>query len=143
MVAASLLAASAGAQTTMTLPGFHTPTGNIRCFASLADSAPATLHCQIGQADYSAQLQARCLQPDGSGVDWHGFELGARSRGLVSCSGGILYSPDTQHPLYANLPYGKTWRHAPFACASRLSGVTCTNGHGHGLFVSRQSFRTW
>ena len=54
-----------------------------------------------------------------------------------------LYDPGTQRPTYATLPYGKTWRHGSFTCDSRLTGVTCTNTHGHGLFLSRQSLRAW
>jgi acetylornithine deacetylase/succinyl-diaminopimelate desuccinylase-like protein len=54
---------------------------------------------------------------------------------------GILYDPGTQRPVYTTLPYGKVWRRGPFTCASRLAGVTCTNTRGHGLFLSRQSWR--
>ena len=44
---------------------------------------------------------------------------------------------------YVDLPYGRTWRHGAFSCASRVTGVTCRNRAGHGLFVSRQSWRAW
>ena len=40
-------------------------------------------------------------------------------------------------------PYGKVWRHAMFTCWSRVTGVTCQNRAGHGLFLSRQSWRAW
>ncbi len=115
------------------LPGFRSPSGNIRCYL-----VPATLRCQLAHADYAARLQARC-----SGLDWHGFELTASRKAGVTCSGGILYSPGTQRPVYVNLPYGKSWRHGVFTCTSRLTGVTCTNRSGHGLFVSRQTWRVW
>lgn len=100
------------------------------------------MYCTIRRADYAGRLQARCLAPP-TGLDWHGFELGARTRGRVVCSGGILYSPDTQVPRYRTLPYGRTWRHGAFACTSRRTGVTCRNHSGHGLFVSRESWRAW
>ncbi|MDX6504869.1 MAG: hypothetical protein QOE29_1994, partial [Gaiellaceae bacterium] len=58
-------------------------------------------------------------------------------------SGGILYDPGTQRPVYTTLPYGKTSRHGPFTCVSRFTGVTCTSDRGHGLFISRQSWRAW
>jgi uncharacterized protein DUF6636 len=80
---------------------------------------------------------------DGSGVDWHGFELGSRSAGHVLCTGGILYDPGTQAPRYVTLSYGRTWRSGAFTCVSRTSGLTCTNARGHGVFVSRESWRAW
>jgi hypothetical protein len=124
------------------LPGFHSPSGNIRCYAEPGGGAPV-LRCEIGQAGYARTLQARCLRPDGSGVDWHGFELGAANRGQVTCSGGILYDTSRYRLSFANLPYGRTWRHRPFSCVSRITGVTCRNARGHGLFISRASWRAW
>ena len=133
----AVTAAPAAAKTV--LPGFHSPSGNIRCLL-----APGrVLRCDLRRADYAAALQARCMRPGGAGVDWHGFELPAARKGTVTCSGGILYNPGTQRPAYANLPYGQTWRRGPFTCDSRVTGVTCRNTGGHGLFVSRQSWRAW
>jgi hypothetical protein len=132
------------------LPGFRSPTGNIKCLfvpgarnGSGRGHSPNTLRCELGHADYASKLQARCMGPNGAGVDWHGFELSAKGRGLVTCTGGILYNPGTQHPSYVTLPYGKTWRQGVFTCLSRITGVTCRNREGHGLFVSRQAWRTW
>jgi hypothetical protein len=76
-------------------------------------------------------------------LDWHGFELPAAGKGAVTCSGGVLYDPDTQRPSYVVLPYGHRWQHAGFTCLSQSSGVTCTNAARHGLLVSRQSWRVW
>ncbi len=83
------------------------------------------------------------MAPNGAGVDWHGFTLSATGKGQLNCSGGILYNPSTQTPSYVTLPYGKSWQRGVFTCTSRLSGVTCRNRAGHGLFVSRQSWRVW
>jgi hypothetical protein len=141
VVAAScaLALAVCGSATAKTvLPGFHSPTGNIRCLF-----VHGALRCQIARADYAKTLQARCMAPGGAGVDWHGFELGATVKGGVTCSGGILYSPDTERPVYVNLPYGRTWRQGVFTCTSQITGVTCRNRTGHGLFVSRQTWRAW
>ena len=124
------------------LPGFHSPSKNIRCYAEPGGGSPV-LRCEIGQAAYAQALQATCMRPDGSGVDWHGFELGARGRGLVTCSGGVLYDTSRYRPRFVDLPYGRTWRHSPFSCVSRITGVTCRNGNGHGLFLSRASWRAW
>jgi hypothetical protein len=79
----------------------------------------------------------------GPSVDWHGWELSPTGKGLVTCSGGILYNPGSQKPTYVNLPYGRTWRQGGFTCLSRITGVTCRNRAGHGLFISRQSWRAW
>src|SRR5437868_3506482 len=89
------------------LPGFHSPSGNIRCYP---EPGASLLRCDIARSAYGKALQARCLRPDGSGVDWHGFELGATTRGRVTCSGGILYDSSRYRPTYADLPYGRTWR---------------------------------
>jgi hypothetical protein len=126
------------------LPGFHSPSGNIRCFAvPIAGTTADTLRCEIKQSRYASALQARCMRPDGSGVDWHGFELTQTGRGAVTCSGGVLYNTGTQQPSFVGLAYGHTWRRAGFTCVSRVTGVSCRNGHGHGLFISRESWRAW
>jgi hypothetical protein len=96
--------------------------------------------CSIAHAYYAGQLQARCLGPSRTGVDWHGFSLGPSTRGRVLCTGGILYSG---RPSYVTLPYGKTWRQGVFICTSRVAGVTCRNPKGHGLFVSRGAWKVW
>ena len=48
-----------------------------------------------------------------------------------------------RHAAFVVLAYGHTWRSHGFTCSSRLTGLMCTNGHGHGLFLSRESFRLW
>src|ERR1700693_4075353 len=124
-----LVPAGAGAAKTP-LPSFRSPSGNIRCFDA------GVLHCNIAQADYAKTLQDRCMA--GPSVDWHGFQLSATGKGVISCSGGLLYNPHTQTPHYPILAYGKTWRPGGFTCASAFMGVTCHNRAGHGLFISRQ-----
>lgn len=115
------------------LPSFRSPSGNIRCFDA------GVLHCQIAQADYAKTLQDRCIA--GASLDWHGYELSATGKGGVSCSGGILYNPATRTPHYPMLAYGNTWRHGGFTCTSAVTRVACHNHAGHGLFVSRRSWR--
>ena len=123
------------------LPGIRSPSGNIHCF--VVPGRPSVLRCEIAHSKYAAKLQARCLAPNGTGVDWHGFELTAAGKGAVTCSGGILYNPDTERPAYVTLAYGKTWRQDAFTCTSRTTGLTCRNRAGHGLFISRESWRAW
>jgi hypothetical protein len=129
-----LLLSSAAAALTF-LPAIRTPSHSISCFAT------NVLRCEVAHSSYAQTLQNRCMA--GPSVDWHGFELPPNGKGLVTCSGGILYNPDTQRPSYVTLPYGKTWRRGVFTCRSRTTGLTCTNHRGHGLFISRESWRAW
>jgi hypothetical protein len=48
------------------LPGFRSPSGNIKCFVV------RSLYCEIDNANYRQRLQASC------GLDWHGFQLTPR-----------------------------------------------------------------
>jgi hypothetical protein len=145
-----LVPVAAASASAATLPGFRSPSGNISCLfipSSPLDSGsgrtPATILCKLAHADYAKALQKRCLGLNGSGVDWHGFSLPAARKGTVLCSGGILYNPTTQHPSYVRLAYGKTWRQKMFSCTSQFNGVNCSNPSGHGMFISRQTWRTW
>jgi hypothetical protein len=145
--AGALVAATVAAAAT--IPGFRSPSGNIKCLfipsapTGNGSRTPATILCTVAHADYAKTLQARCLGPTGAGVDWHGFLLPAARKGTVSCSGGALYNPTTQHPSYVTLAYGKTWRQKMFSCTSAFNGVNCSNPSGHGMFISRQTWRTW
>ncbi len=146
--AAPASASVAGSATS--LPGFRSPSGNISCLfipSAPLDSGsgrtPATILCKLAHADYAKTLQARCMGPTGAGVDWHGFLLPAARKGAVNCSGGILYDPTKQHPSYVTLAYGKVWRQKMFSCRSMVTGVNCSNPSGHGMFISRQTWRTW
>jgi hypothetical protein len=136
------LALFAGAATAARLPGVKTPSKNISCF--YVPQRPTThgnLLCNIKQVAYTKALQARCIAPP-TGLDWHGFTLPDTKRGEVLCTGGIMYDArDT--PTFVTLAYGKTWQHRGFTCTSRFTGLTCTNAAGHGLFISRASWRAW
>jgi hypothetical protein len=137
-----VLAVCSGAAAAARLPGVRTPSKNIRCF--YVPQRPTThgnLLCNIQHASYTRALQARCIAPP-TGLDWHGFTLSDTRRGEVLCAGGLMYDGrDT--PTFVTLAYGKTWRHAGFTCTSRVTGLTCTNAAGHGLFLSRESWRAW
>jgi len=126
------LSASAAA-----VPGLRSPTGNIRCvYAAPTDARNrGGLFCTIGQAAYTSSLQSRCAT-----VDWHGWTLSATGKGTIVCSGGALWFGT---PHYVTVAYGRTWRAGPFSCASAVTGVTCRNRAGHGLFISRASWRAW
>jgi Family of unknown function (DUF6636) len=140
--ALALLAAGPAAAAKTPIPGIRTPSGNIGClFVPGAAGAPAVLRCDLHSSNYAGRLQAQCAAR--AGLDWHGFELPALKKGAVTCSGGILYSPAAQRPVYRTLAYGRTWRHGAFTCVSARTGLTCRNRSGHGLFLARESWRAW
>jgi hypothetical protein len=147
IVALVILAALAGradAGAPQPIPGVRSPTGNIECLfvpTARGPSRPPNLLCSIAHASYTGALQRRCQAPP-TGLDWHGFALPAFGRGELNCSGGILYDPGMQKPVYATLPYGTTWRHGPFSCTSRRTALTCVTA-AHGVFLSRASWRAW
>ncbi|HVC87306.1 MAG TPA: DUF6636 domain-containing protein [Gaiellaceae bacterium] len=133
VVIVAAISASTGSSATP-ISGIRTPTRNITCAA-----AAGALRCDIAQASYRSRLQARCIAPP-TGLDWHGFELTLQGRGAITCSGGVLIVGQVR---YVTLAYGKTWRHGAYTCTSRVTGLTCGNRAGHGLFLSRASWRAW
>jgi hypothetical protein len=142
IVVSLVLALSAGVAAAARLPGVKTPSQNISCFyVPQRPTSHGNLLCNIKQAVYTKALQSRCIAPP-TGLDWHGFTLSDTKRGEVLCAGGLMYDGrDT--PTFVALAYGKTWRYRGFTCTSRVTGLTCTNARGHGLFLSRQSWRAW
>ena len=151
VTASLLLALSVGVAAGASLPGVRTPTRNISCFwvpvkktagAPVTATTPGNLLCDIKQAAYLGAEQSGCQSR--AGLDWHGFELGSADRRAAPvCSGGILYDIGRDTPSFTVLGYGKTWRFRAFTCTSRITGLTCTNRYGHGLFLSRESRRLW
>jgi hypothetical protein len=137
-VLAVLLAAPAAAGARTPLPGVKSPSGNINCFYV---PRPAHLLCGIRSAAYISRLQDACIARDG--LDWHGWEVFPRRVAQVVCAGGILWDSNHDVPAPQLLPYGKTWTFGAFTCTSRRTGLTCRTSSGHGLFLSRASWRGW
>jgi hypothetical protein len=132
----------AGAAWGALLPGVKTPSRNIGCFyVPIRPGAHGNLLCAITTADYAKAAQARCIAPP-IGLDWHGFSLPDRGRAQIVCAGGIMYDARDK-PAYVVLAYGKSWHYRNFTCVSRRVGLTCTTRAGHGLFLSRESYRLW
>ena len=121
------------------LPGVATPNRNIHCF--YVPAKPAHLLCDVHRAAFDVREQDGCMAR--AGLDWHGWELAAAGRAQPVCSGGILYNSNRNRPVFKTLAYGKTWRFAAFTCTSRITGLTCTTSTGHGIFISRESWRGW
>jgi hypothetical protein len=140
IAAVAMSSSAAGSFSARVVPGFRSPTGNIQCYYDPKAFRPPNgtkrlLTCGLRHADYSMQLQRRCLAGD-----WHGFTLFAKGSPTIFCAGNANYAI---RPVYATLTYGRSWQGGPFTCDSRITGVTCRNRTGHGLFISRQAYRTW
>ncbi|HWJ31496.1 MAG TPA: DUF6636 domain-containing protein [Gaiellaceae bacterium] len=124
------------------LPGVKSPTRNISCFyVPIKPTTRGNLLCAIAKSSYSRAQQDGCQAR--VGLDWHGFELSNRGKAQPVCTGGVLYDIGRDTPTFVVLAYGRTWRSHGFTCRSRVTGLTCTNGHGHGLFLSRLTYRLW
>ena len=134
-VVALALSASAAARV---LPGFNSPTGNIKCYYNphglTSRGLTPGVRCGLDHADYAMKLQRIC-----KAGDWHGFTLTPKGRPLLYCPGGA----SGDRVKYKTLAYGKSRQLGQFTCTSRVTGVTCRNQSGHGVFLSRQSYRTW
>ena len=142
LIAVAVAALASTAALAARLPGVKTPTRNIACFyVPIEPTAHGTLLCSIGHAAYARAEQDGCQAR--AGLDWHGFSLGETTRAQPVCTGGVLYDIGRDAPSFAIIGYGRSWHHRGFTCRSRVTGLTCTNGHGHGLFLSRASFRVW
>lgn len=134
--------AAASAAFAIPLPGVKTPSRNISCFyVPIKPTARGNLLCDIKQSSYGRAEQAGCQAR--TGLDWHGFSMSTTGRALPVCTGGVLYDIGRDKPTFIVLAYGRTWRYRGFTCTSRITGLTCTNGHRHGLFLSRESRRLW
>jgi hypothetical protein len=142
LVVALVTAVSASAAHAIPLPGVKTPTRNISCFyVPIKPTTHGNLLCDIKRASYGRSLQSRCQSR--TGLDWHGFQLPWNRKASPSCAGGVLYDIGRDTPRLVVLAYGRTWRAHGFTCTSRVTGLTCVNGTGHGLFLSRESYRAW
>lgn len=138
----ALVAVAVSAPLAARLPGVKTPTRNISCFfVPIKPTARGNLLCDIKQSSYARAEQDGCQAR--TGLDWHGFSLSQRGRALPVCTGGVLYDVGRDTPSLVVLAYGRRWRSHGFTCSSRVTGLTCTNGHGHGLFLSRASRRLY
>ena len=140
VAAVTMSSTAVGSSGARVVPGFVSPSGNIHCHYDPRAVAPPNgtrrlLTCALLHADYAMRLQRRCLAGD-----WHGFGLGAKARPTIFCTGNPDFSI---RPVYTTLAYGKSWVRGAFTCTSRITGVTCRNQRGHGVFISRQSYRTW
>ena len=111
---------------------FKTPSRNVACLKATVQNRPY-LRCDI-----LSGLRPLPARPRGCNLDWgFGYTLNRTGRAVVTCAGD-----STNEPGARIIPYGATWRLGPFHCASRLTGLRCSNASGHGFFLSRaRSYR--
>ena len=125
------------------LPGVRTPSKNISCFyAPIKPTARGTLLCNIEEAVYANALVKHCGAAP-IGLDWGGIPPRSRRRRRrrSSAPAASCTTSTGRQPALVTLAYGKTWRYRGFTCRSRFVGLTCKNSAGHGLFLSRESYR--
>lgn len=114
---------------TRRLTSFRTPTGNIGCIL-----LGGTARCDIDKRQWSPPARpAACSDEVYYG---QGLEVTRSGRGRVVCAGDTARDPSA--PVLA---YRTAAKVGPLRCVSRTSGVTCTNGKGHGFTISVQRYR--
>ena len=106
---------------------FATPSGKIGC-GVFRD--PTTLRCDTKYETSFSRSGHTCTEGDYG----HAFEVGQSGAGKAICAVDTVLSATDTHTI----PYGKTWLLGPFSCTSRTSGLTCRNGQGHGLSLSKE-----
>ncbi len=132
-----LFAVGAGAsrRVATVLVSFRTPSGNIYCLYSSADSpSPAFLRCDIRSHLHPVPPPRPCVE----GV--YGESVGMTKTGAARV---LCISDTTYNPKARVLAYGTSWARDGFRCASRSVGLTCTNQRGHGFFLSRLKWRVY
>ena len=112
--------------------GFKMPSRNVYCIIEDADGdQPMDLRCDIQQMSTRApRAPASCP------LSWgDAFSITPNGgRGRLVCHGDTTKNDDLP-----TLAYGSYWNHAGFSCASKTTGVTCTNARGHGFSLSREA----
>jgi hypothetical protein len=132
LLVAVALAPVAGAQNGVVF--FRTPSGNIGCVYGPAESGfPASIRCDIRSG-----LRPKPHRPAGCTLEYgDSYALRKTGRATLVCHGDTVFDPHA--PVLA---YGRTWARDGFRCASRTTGLRCSNSAGHGFFLSRErSFR--
>jgi hypothetical protein len=114
---------------------FHTPSDNIGCAMYDKGEQGIFVRCDIGEHAWS--LPPRPHTKACRELDYiSGLVLGPKGKSHFFCAG------DTAMHQGSVLAYGDSRRVGRFTCTSRTSGVTCRNRrNGHGLFLSRASYR--
>lgn len=111
---------------------FQTPSKNIGCayLPVISKGDVPTLRCEI-----STGLRPLPPRPRACGDAVWGRAVAMARNGRAR---GICISDTIREPSARVLAYGRVWRVGGFTCASRTSGLRCTNRAGHGWRLSRE-----
>jgi hypothetical protein len=111
---------------------FRTPSGRIFCSYDDA-SAQYGIPDAIVRCDIFVPGLRTPKPPADCPLSWgDAFTITASGRrGSLFCHGDTTRNPEA--PV---VPYGRVWRRGGFACKSEPTGLTCTNGLGHGFRLS-------
>ncbi len=108
---------------------FHSPSGNINCMLMSGEDASG-VRCDM--LEFTPSFRNRPADCD---LDWgDAFEVGVIGRGTLSSHGDTVIDPGSME-----LGYGASATLGEFTCLSEETGVTCTNGRGHGFAISKVS----
>ena len=98
VIAAAAASSSVAGRSGTVLPGFRSPSGNIKCYYNpkglSSRGFTPVLRCSLDHADYGVKLQHRC-----ESGDWHGFTLTPTRKPLIFGPGGA----SGDHPAYRPL----------------------------------------
>jgi hypothetical protein len=106
---------------------FHAPSGNIHCAIFTGDFSGA--RCDI----FEVTVMSFPNPPPDCDLDWgHAFEVGPIGSGGPVCAGDTVADPGG-----FELGYGKSVSLGAYTCQSETTGMTCTNGQGHGFSIRK------
>lgn len=105
---------------------FRSPSNNIAC--AIWTGEFAGVRCDI----FSMTPTYR-KRPADCDLEWgSSFAVDAQGRGYLACVGDSV-----QDPGAFTLDYGRSVSLGAFTCTSEKTGMTCTNGQGHGFSVAK------
>jgi uncharacterized protein DUF6636 len=109
---------------------FRTPSKNIYCAREKLGRTDL-LRCDVGKLAHRAPKPKGCQFGYGTS-----FGVDARGRARALCVSDSVFDPHA-----AVLSYGSTRKFGPFTCASKTTGLTCSNRAGHGFTLNRTRYR--
>jgi hypothetical protein len=112
--------------------GFRLPSGNIGCIYNDASlTGRAWLRCDIRSG-------LRPVPRKACELDWTGLVFPTVGKPKPECAGDTAIDPRARV-----IPYGGRWARGGYTCLSQRIGLRCTRRNGHGLFLSRTSWRVY
>lgn len=106
---------------------FHSPSGNIQCGIYIGNGSG--VRCDMGELTPTYRQR-----PAGCEFDWgNSFAVDADSRkGYLACVSDSVVDENGME-----LGYGHSVTLGEFTCQSEKTGMTCTNGRGHGFSIAK------